>query len=106
MRGFQEIRNELEVLGAQVVGVSADTWASLGAFAEQNGIEFPLLSDWPDNGTMRAFGARTEGSEVAARVTFVFDTGGIVRAVIDDPGDMEAHPEGALKAVRELAGGD
>ncbi len=105
MRGFQEIREDLEGLGAQVMGVSADTWASQGAFAEKNGIEFPLLSDWPENGTMRAFGAESEGSGVAARVTFVFDAGGVLRALIDDRRNMQAHPDGALEAVRELAGG-
>ena len=105
MRGFQAIRQDLEGLGAQVVGVSADTWASQGAFAEQNGIEFPLLSDWPDNETMRAFGAVSEGSGVATRVTFVFDAEGVVRAVIESGREMQAHPDGALEAVRELARG-
>jgi len=104
MRGFQEIHEELEGLGAHVVGVSADTWASQGAFAEQNRIAVPLLSDWPDNATMQAFGAVSEGSDVAARVTFVFDAGGVVRAVIESGRDMQVHPDGALAAVRELAG--
>ena len=105
MRGFQSIHGELESLGAHVMGVSADTWASQGAFAEQNGIEFPLLSDWPGKQTIAAFGVAAEGSDVARRVTFVFDAGGVVRAVIDEPREMQAHPDGALEAVRALASG-
>ena len=46
-----------------------------------------------------------EGSDVARRVTFVFDAGGVVRAVIDEPREMQAHPDGALEAVRALASG-
>lgn len=104
MRGFQQAKAELEGLGARVVGVSADTAPAQGAFAEANGIEFSLLSDWPENQTMRAFGADSDGGPTAVRVTFVFDADGVLRAVIDDASNMQAHPDGALAAVREIAG--
>ena len=104
MRGFQSNIQELESLGARVMGVSADTFASLGGFAEKNGLTFPLLSDWPDFKTIATFGVQREGSTVAMRATFVFDAEGVLRAVIDDQRDMEAHPTGALAAVKELAG--
>jgi peroxiredoxin Q/BCP len=106
MRGFQAVHSELEALGARVVGVSADSFAANGAFAEKNDIEFPLLSDWPDNKTMEAFGVLAEGRPVANRTTFVFDQDGVVRAMIDDAREMEAHPSGALEAVKELVAGD
>lgn len=106
MRGFQAIHSELEALGARVVGVSGDSFAANGAFAEKNEIEFPLLSDWPDNETMETFGVRAEGRPVANRTTFVFDKDGVMRAMIDDARDMEAHPSGALEAVKELLAGD
>jgi peroxiredoxin len=83
--------------------VSADTWATNRAFAEADGLEFPLLSDWPDGQAIAAFGVGRAGSSTAARVTFVFDTGGVVRAIIDAAGDVEAHAIGALEAVRALA---
>ena len=102
MRGFQAIHSQLEALGARVVGVSGDSFAANGAFAEKNDIEFPLLSDWPDNKTMESFGVRAEGRPTANRTTFVFDKQGMICAVIDDARDMEAHPSGALDAVKEL----
>ena len=102
MKGFQQIRKELAALGAHVVGVSTDTWASQGAFAEKNGIDFPLLSDWPDYRTIAAFGVVREGSSVATRSTFVFDTDGVVQAVIDDQRNVQVHPDGALEAVKRL----
>lgn len=104
MQGFQQIREELEALGAHVVGVSADTFASNGAFAEKHGIEFPLLSDWPQNATLDAFGVKREGMPVAMRTTFIFDAEGVVRAVVDEQRDMQAHADGALEAVKQLAG--
>ena len=101
---------ELTSLGARVAGVSTDTWAANMGFAQANGFEFPLLSDWPENKTIAAFGVQREHATTAAptamRATFIFDAEGVVRAVIDDPGDMHAHPAGAVKAVRALVNGN
>jgi peroxiredoxin len=105
MRAFQQSIDELKGLGARVAGISADTFASLGAFAEANGITFPLLSDWSDYQTIGTFGVERKGSPTAQRATFVFDAAGVLRAVVDDQRDMNAHPERALAAVKEIAGG-
>ena len=86
-----------------MVGVSSDTWATQGAFAREIGAEFPLLSDWPSNRTIAAFGVAREQGPTAMRATFVFDAAGVLRTVIDDQGDMEAHPAGAVEAVQALA---
>ena len=105
MEGFQHVYDALKDLGAHVVGVSADTYAAQGVFADDLGLEFPLLSDWWENKTIDAFGVGAEGRPVALRTTFVFDAEGVVQAVIDDQREMEAHPEGALAAVRRLVTG-
>jgi mycoredoxin-dependent peroxiredoxin len=105
MRGFQQANAELESLGARVAGVSADTFAAQGAFAESNEITFPLLSDWPDLATIEKFGVRREGAQVAQRMTYIFDAEGVLRNVIDDQRDMNAHPQGALEAVKALSAG-
>ena len=104
MRAFRQSIDELEGLGARVAGVSADTFASQGAFAEANGITFPLLSDWPEFETIAAFGVGREGSTIAQRATFVFDADGVLQAEVDDARDMNAHPQGALAAVKAIAG--
>jgi peroxiredoxin len=103
MQGFQRVNAELESLGARVAGVSADTWASLGVFAAQNDIQFSMLSDWPELQTIAAFGVGRDGNPTAQRVTFIFDATGTLRTVIDDSRDMNAHPTGALAAVKDLA---
>ena len=102
MEGFQRRHSELNDLGARVVGVSADTWATQGAFSEDLGLEFPLLSDWPDRKTIATFGVEREAGPTARRVTFVFDAEGVLRDVIDDEREMSAHPDGAVEAVRRL----
>jgi peroxiredoxin len=38
------------------------------------------------------------------RATFVFDADGVLQAVIDDQRDMNAHPQGALEAVKAIVG--
>ncbi len=90
-------------MGARVVGVSADTWATQGAFSRELGLEFPLLSDWPDRETIASFGVAREGGPTARRVTFVFDAEGVLRSVIDDEREMQAHPDGAVEAVKALS---
>ena len=69
MKGFQELLGDLEALGARVAGVSGDTYAALGAFAEQAGVTFQMLSDWPDLKTIDTFGVRNEGRPTARRAT-------------------------------------
>lgn len=78
------IRDELaefEGADAQVLGVSVDTAASLGAFHEQEGLTFPLLSDfWPHGAVAQAYDAFLPGRGVAARATYVIDREGRVAA--------------------------
>jgi len=92
-------------MGARVVGVSSDTWATQAAFSKELGLEFPLLSDWPEYQTIATFGVGRENVPTAQRVTFIFDAEGVVQAIVDDPREMEAHPEGAVEAVRAIVEG-
>ena len=102
MEGFQARLGDLTALGARVAGVSADTWATQGAFAEAIGAEFPLLSDWPNYNTIAAFGVGMERGPTAMRVTFVFDAEGVLAERFEEQGDMDAHPAFALDAVKRL----
>jgi peroxiredoxin len=82
--------------------VSTDTWATNRDFAEANGFEFPLLSDWPARASSVAFGVLGSDGAASRRVTFVFDAAGVIRGVIDDP-HAEAHARRALATLRALA---
>ncbi|MGH3951137.1 MAG: peroxiredoxin [Pseudonocardiaceae bacterium] len=90
--------------GVQVLGVSVDTPFSLKAWADQQGYQFPLLSDfWPHGEVAKAYGVFNEGAGLATRGTFLIDTDGVVRfAEVNEPG--QARDQGAWqKAIAELA---
>lgn len=73
----------------QVLGVSVDTPFSLKAWAEQQGYQFPLLSDfWPHGEVAKAYGVFNEAGGLANRGTFLIDTEGVVRfAEVNQPGE-------------------
>jgi len=80
---LREIRERLPELvsdHAEVLAVSCDPMFALRAFADQEGLEFPLLSDfWPHGEVSRAFGAFDEGRGCSRRSTFIVDTEGVLR---------------------------
>ncbi|WP_329050181.1 peroxiredoxin [Amycolatopsis sp. NBC_01488] len=90
--------------GVQVLGVSVDTPFSLKAWAEKEGYQFPLLSDfWPHGEVAQAYGVFNEQAGLAVRGTFLIDTSGVVRfAEVNAPGEARDQ-QGWKKAVAELA---
>ncbi|MFG1645210.1 peroxiredoxin [Amycolatopsis sp. NPDC049252] len=90
--------------GVQVLGVSVDTPFSLKAWAEQEGYQFPLLSDfWPHGDVARSYGVFNEQAGLAVRGTFLIDKEGVVRfAEVNAPGEARDQ-QGWKKAVAELA---
>jgi mycoredoxin-dependent peroxiredoxin len=73
----------------QVLGVSVDTPYSLKVWAEREGYQFPLLSDfWPHGAVAQLYGVFNEKAGMANRGTFLIDTEGVVRfAEVNQPGE-------------------
>jgi peroxiredoxin (alkyl hydroperoxide reductase subunit C) len=73
----------------QVVTISVDSTYSHKIFAEREGYEFPLLSDfWPHGAVAQAYGAFNETTGFANRGTFLVDVQGIVRFTeMNGPGE-------------------
>ncbi|MFE1247362.1 peroxiredoxin [Streptomyces sp. NPDC058735] len=64
----------------RLLAVSNDSIHTLRVFAEQEGLEYPLLSDfWPHGNVSRAYGVFDEDKGCAVRGTFVIDKEGVVR---------------------------
>ena len=87
----------------QLLAVSCDPVASLRAFADQQGFDFPLLSDfWPHGAVASSYGVFNPTLGAAERGTFVIDTGGVirwsVRVAIGESRDVAAYQ----KALAEL----
>ena len=90
MRAFQRNLAKLEGTDTQVLGVSMDSPFSNYAFAQQNGIIFPLLGDW-GGAVTRAYGLTQKedvqgvAMESARRATFLIDRSGkIIEEQVDD----------------------
>lgn len=84
---------DLKHLDASVVMITCDTPFANGAWAQQNGLEYPVLSDfWPHGEVAQSYGAFNDATGSANRVTYVLDADGIVREIIDS---------GSLGVLRE-----
>ena len=79
---LRAIRDDLPAFGedVHVLGLSCDPMFALRVFADQDRLDFPLLSDfWPHGAVAKAFGVFNEERGSATRGTFVIDRDGIVR---------------------------
>ncbi|WNZ11858.1 peroxiredoxin [Streptomyces sp. 11x1] len=64
----------------QLLAVSNDSIHTLRVFAEQESLEYPLLSDfWPHGEVSRAYGVFDADKGCAVRGTFIVDKEGLVR---------------------------
>ncbi|NHN57360.1 peroxiredoxin [Calidifontibacter sp. DB0510] len=73
----------------QVMGISCDPKFTLKAWADDQGYEFPLLSDfWPHGTVSTSFGVFFEDAGMPVRGTFLIDTSGkVVWTQVNGPGD-------------------
>jgi peroxiredoxin Q/BCP len=102
---FRDHAGEIAAAGGTVVGVSMDSEASHERFSAGQKLNFPLISD-RDAAICKAYGvARLGGWLPPRRVTFVIDREGVVRRVITGELNANKHVDGAIEALRGLAGG-
>jgi peroxiredoxin len=99
MIALQERLDEFESAGATVLGVSADSPFSQGAFREEHGIEFDLVSDMSGE-VIRTYGVELDIADLglhgtANRSVFVIDDEGTVvyRWIADDPTNEPDYDE-------------
>jgi len=84
MCNFRDSSNKFAQLNAQVIGISVDPPFSQKAWSDQNGLNFPLLSDFSRQ-AVEAYGvallnfAGMGGSVAAQRAVFSLDKEGTVR---------------------------
>jgi peroxiredoxin len=107
MVALQDHLADFHAAGATVFGVSADSPFSLGAFRQEHGIEFDLVSDMAGD-AIRAYGLEMDIPDlglygIANRAAFVLDDEGTVvyRWVADDPTNEPDYEE--LVAAAESA---
>jgi thioredoxin-dependent peroxiredoxin len=97
---FRDLKAEFEALGAQRVGISADTVDKQAQFADKHAFDYPLLSD-PDRAVAEIFGVKRRiGILKVKRSTFVIDTDRTVLAAIHSEVNMNTHADKALEVLR------
>ena len=104
---FRDSMSQLNGMSANVLGISTDTFFSLKAWAEDERLTFPLLSDY-NKTVINQYGVVNPDmiglKNIARRATFVIDRGGIIRhsEVLEDARNEPDYEKvrGALAGVR------
>ncbi len=74
---------QLKSLDANVVVITVDSFFTNGRWAESEGIEYPVLSDyWPHGATAKAYDTFNEALGCADRTTYILDEAGIIRSAL------------------------
>jgi mycoredoxin-dependent peroxiredoxin len=88
----------------QVLTISVDSSFSHKIFAQRDGLNFPLLSDfWPHGEVAQAYGVFNSDAGAANRGTFLVDSDGIVRFSEVNEIGVGRDPEAWLAAIARLA---
>lgn len=79
---------DLLTFGSEVLAVSCDPVFSLRAFADADGLNFPLLSDfWPHGEVTQAYRVFDQVHGTSTRSSYVIDRDGVIRwSVHNQPG--------------------
>jgi peroxiredoxin len=96
MSGIRDRLEEFLTFDTEVLAISCDAVFALRAFADADGLNFPLLSDyWPHGEVAKAYGAFDEEAGCAVRASFVVDRDGVVRWTVSnavpDARDLDEH---------------
>ena len=95
MAGIRDRLADLMTFGSEVLAISCDPVYSLRAFADADGLNFPLLSDfWPHGEVSRAYGVFNDAKGSPRRSSYVVDKDGIVRWSVHSDGparDLDEH---------------
>jgi mycoredoxin-dependent peroxiredoxin len=101
-----EVRDSLPAFESddvQLLAVSCDPMHALRAFAEQDGLTFPLLSDfWPHGEVAAAYGVFNEQRGCAERSTFIVDREGVLRWSVHNQMPDARDLEQQLKVLADL----
>jgi peroxiredoxin len=80
MKAYQADIAKFESTDTQVFGLSVDSVPANREFAKQNGITFPLLSDFKRT-VVRDYGIFNEEGGYGNRATFVIDKNGVIQHI-------------------------
>ena len=93
--------DEFMTFDTEVLAISCDPTYSLRAFADAEGLNFPLLSDfWPHGAVTSAYGVFDETKGKPRRSTYVVDRQGLVRWSVHNPSPQGRDLDELLTQLR------
>src|SRR6476620_11066723 len=95
MKAYQADIAKFETTDTQIFGISVDSVPANKEFGKQNGITFPLLSDFKRT-VVKDYGVFNEEQGFGNRATFVIDKDGIIQHI--DEGNVAVDPTTAVEA--------
>jgi len=97
---FSENYEQLQEMGAEVIGVSSDSVETHKDFAGECEVKFRLLAD--DGGRVRKlYGITPSLGLIPGRVTFVIDKEGVVRRVFSSQLNPRKHVAEAIQELKQ-----
>ena len=104
MAAIRDRLDEFLTFDTEVLGVSCDPMFALRAFADQDGLNFPLLSDfWPHGEVTRAYGVLDEERGCPFRSSYVIDREGAVRWAVHNSSSQARVLDELLRQLRAVA---
>ncbi|MBC9735235.1 peroxiredoxin [Nocardioides marmotae] len=96
LTGVRDRLAEFLTFDTEVLAISCDPMHALRAFADADGLNFPLLSDfWPHGEVTRAYDVFNERTGAPRRSSYVLDRDGVLRWSVHNPTsegrDLDEH---------------
>ena len=101
---FRDLDREFAAVGAQRVGISADSVEKQAQFDAKHDLGYTLLAD-TDKTVAKIFGVKRPGPLMSKRTTFVVDSDATVLEVVGSELNMDIHADRALEVLTARAGG-
>jgi peroxiredoxin len=87
---YQEVLDEIDDAGVQLLGISVDSSWTHNAFRKQLALDIPLLADFHPKGEVsRSYGAYIDDYGTSNRSLVLIDEEGVVRWVHESPSPIE-----------------
>ena len=104
MAGIRDRLDEFLTFDTEVLAVSCDPMFALRAFADQDGLNFALLSDfWPHGAVARDYEVFDDSSGAARRSSYVVDKSGVVRWAVHNAMPQGRDLDEHLRQLQALA---
>ena len=100
---YNEMKEEFDVYGATLLGISVDSAWCHQAFADARNLRFPLLADFEPKGEVaKRYGVYRELDGFCERALFVIDASGKVAWSYVAPLEVNPGVDGIIQALEQL----